>query len=165
MTEETKGEIIRVTGPLVRAAGMSTAKLYEVVRVGEEKLMGEIIELHGETAAIQVYEETAGIAPGDPVYLTGRTMSVALAPGLLTSIYDGVQRPLAAIEEAAQSPYIKRGIEADPIDMAKAWDFKPAVQSGDSVSEGDVLGTVQETSVIEHKVMVPPGMAGTIESI
>lgn len=163
--DQKAGEIIRVTGPLVRATGMSTAKLYEVVRVGEEKLMGEIIELHGETAAIQVYEETAGIAPGDPIYLTGRTMSVALAPGLLTSIYDGVQRPLAAIEEAAQSPYIKRGIEADPIDMSKAWDFKPTVKVGDTVGEGDVLGTVQETTVIVHKVMVPPGMSGTIESI
>jgi len=164
-TDKAAGEIVRVTGPLVRATGMSTAQLYEVVRVGEEKLMGEIIELHGDVAAIQVYEETAGIAPGDPVFRTGRTMSVALAPGLLTSIYDGVQRPLATIEEQAQSPYIKRGIEADPIDMAKAWDFKPAAKVGDAVAEGDVLGTVQETSVIEHKVMVPPGMSGTIESI
>ena len=163
--DQKAGEIIRVTGPLVRASGMSRAKLYEVVRVGEEKLMGEIIELHGETAAIQVYEETAGIAPGDPIYLTGRTMSVALAPGLLTSIYDGVQRPLAAIEEAAQSPYIKRGIEADPVDMSKAWDFKAVVKVGDTVAEGDVLGTVQETTVIEHKVMVPPGMHGVIESV
>jgi V/A-type H+-transporting ATPase subunit A len=163
--DQKAGEIIRVTGPLVRASGMSSAKLYEVVRVGEEKLMGEIIELHGETAAIQVYEETAGIAPGDPIYLTGRTMSVALAPGLLTSIYDGVQRPLAAIEEAAQSPYIKRGIEADPVNMSKAWDFKATVKVGDTVAQGDVLGTVQETTVIEHRVMVPPGMSGTIESI
>jgi len=165
MTETTKGEITRVTGPLVRATGMSTAKLYEVVRVGEEKLMGEIIELHGETAAIQVYEETAGIAPGDPVFLTGRTMSVALAPGLLTSIYDGVQRPLADIEAAAGNQYIKRGIEADPINMTTEWDFKPVVKAGDKVGEGDVLGTVQETSVIEHKVMVPQGLSGTVESI
>jgi len=163
--EKKAGEIIRVTGPLVRASGMSAAKLYEVVRVGEEKLMGEIIELHGDTAAIQVYEETAGISPGAPVFLTGRTMSVALAPGLLTSIYDGVQRPLKTIEEAAQSPYIKRGIEADPVDMAQAWDFKPVAKVGDTVGEGDVLGTVQETSVIVHKVMVPPGMHGVIESV
>lgn len=162
---QAAGEISRVTGPLVRATGMNAAQLYEVVRVGAEKLMGEIIELHGDTAAIQVYEETAGIAPGDPVFRTGRTMSVALAPGLLTSIYDGVQRPLEAIERAAESPYIKRGIEADPIDMTTEWDFKPVAKAGDTVTEGDILGTVQETSVIEHKVMVPPGFSGTLESI
>lgn len=166
VTQDTAaGVIARVTGPLVRATGMSDAKLYEVVRVGEEKLMGEIIELHGDIAAIQVYEETAGIAPGDPVFRTGRTMSVALAPGLLESIYDGVQRPLKDIEAAAQGPYIKRGIEADPIDLAKEWEFKPSVKTGDSVVAGDVLGTVQETSVIVHKVMVPPGISGTVETV
>ena len=159
------GVIARVTGPLVRATGMSEAKLYEVVRVGEEKLMGEIIELHGDEAAIQVYEETAGIAPGDPVFRTGRTMSVALAPGLLESIYDGVQRPLKDIEAVAKSQYIKRGIEADPVDMSKEWDFKPTVKVGDKVVAGDILGKVQETSVIEHKVMVPPTVSGTIEKI
>jgi len=159
------GVIKRVTGPLVRATGMGKAKLYEVVRVSDEKLMGEIIELHGDEAAIQVYEETAGIAPGDPVYRTGRTMSVALAPGLLESIYDGVQRPLKTIEEVAGNQYIKRGIEADPIDMQKKWKFNATAKVGDVVSAGDVLGEVQETSVIMHKVMVPPGMSGTIESI
>jgi V/A-type H+-transporting ATPase subunit A len=166
-TDFTKaaGVIKRVTGPLVRATGMSEAKLYEVVRVSDEKLMGEIIELHGDEAAIQVYEETAGIAPGDPVYRTGRTMSVALAPGLLTSIYDGVQRPLKTIEEIAGNQYIKRGIEADPIDMARKWKFNATAKAGDTVSAGDVLGEVQETSIIMHKVMVPPGMSGTLESI
>lgn len=159
------GVIKRVTGPLVRATGMGQAKLYEVVRVSDEKLMGEIIELHGDEAAIQVYEETAGIAPGDPVYRTGRTMSVALAPGLLESIYDGVQRPLKIIEEVANNQYIKRGIEADPIDMDKKWQFTATAKVGDVVSAGDVLGEVQETSVIMHKVMVPPGMSGTIEAI
>jgi V/A-type H+-transporting ATPase subunit A len=159
------GVIKRVTGPLVRATGMGKAKLYEVVRVSDEKLMGEIIELHGDEAAIQVYEETAGIAPGDPVYRTGRTMSVALAPGLLESIYDGVQRPLKTIEEVAGNQYIKRGIEADPIDMQKKWKFNATAKVGDVVSAGDVLGEVQETSVIMHKVMVPPGMSGAIESI
>jgi len=159
------GVIKRVTGPLVRATGMGKAKLYEVVRVSDEKLMGEIIELHGDEAAIQVYEETAGIAPRDPVYRTGRTMSVALAPGLLESIYDGVQRPLKTIEEVAGNQYIKRGIEADPIDMQKKWKFNATAKVGDVVSAGDVLGEVQETSVIMHKVMVPPGMSGTIESI
>lgn len=164
-TETTTGVIKRVTGPLVRATGMSEAKLYEVVRVSDEKLMGEIIELHGDEAAIQVYEETAGIAPGDPVFRTGRTMSVALAPGLLESIYDGIQRPLKTIEEVANNQYIKRGIEADPIDMAKKWKFEVVAKAGDSVSAGDVLGEVQETSLIKHKVMVPPGMSGVIESI
>ena len=163
--EAAAGVIKRVTGPLVRATGMSEAKLYEVVRVSDEKLMGEIIELHGDEAAIQVYEETAGIAPGDPVYRTGRTMSVALAPGLLESIYDGVQRPLKTIEEVAGNQYIKRGIEADPIDMVKKWKFNATVKVGDTVVAGDILGEVQETSVIMHKVMVPPGMTGTIESI
>ena len=159
------GVIARVTGPLVRATGMSDAKLYEVVRVGAEKLMGEIIELHGDEAAIQVYEETAGIAPGDPVFRTGRTMSVALAPGLLESIYDGVQRPLKDIEAVAGNQYIKRGIEADPVDLAKEWDFAPVAKAGDAVVAGDILGVVQETSVIEHKIMVPPGVSGTVETV
>lgn len=164
-TDIAGGTIIRVTGPLVRAKGMAEAKLYEVVKVSEEKLLGEIIELHGDEAAIQVYEETAGIAPGEPVYRTGRTMSVALAPGLLESIYDGVQRPLQKIEEVAGNCYIKRGIEADPVDMSKKWKFTPVAKVGDKVSGGDVLGEVQETSLIKHKVMVPPNEAGTVASI
>ncbi|MCB9816181.1 V-type ATP synthase subunit A [Candidatus Nomurabacteria bacterium] len=159
------GEILRVTGPLVRANGMSEAKLYEVVKVSEEKLLGEIIELHGDVAAIQVYEETAGIGPGDVVYRTGRTMSAALAPGLLESIYDGVQRPLKDIQAASGDCYIKRGIEAQPIDLEKKWTFKPVVKVGDTVVEGDVLGEVQETSLIMHKVMVPPGEGGVVASI
>ena len=159
------GAIVRVTGPLVRASGMSEAKLYEVVKVSEEKLLGEIIELHGDEAAIQVYEETAGIGPGDPVFRTGRTMSVALAPGLLESIYDGIQRPLHKIEEIAGDCFIKRGIVADAIDMEKKWKFTPVVKVGDTVVAGDVLGEVQETSVIMHKVMVPPGEGGTVASI
>ena len=164
-TEKATGVIKRVTGPLVRATGMAEAKLYEVVRVSEEKLMGEIIELHGDEAAIQVYEETAGIGPGDTVYRTGRTMSVALAPGLLESIYDGVQRPLKTIEEVAGNCYIKRGIDADPLEMDKKWKFSPVAKTGDTVVAGDVLGEVQETTLITHKVMVPPGMSGTVASI
>lgn len=159
------GVIERVTGPLVRASGMSEAKLYEVVKVSEEKLLGEIIELHGDEAAIQVYEETAGIGPGDVVYRTGRTMSVALAPGLLESIYDGVQRPLMKIEEAAGNHFIKRGIEAEAVNMTKKWKFTPVVKTGDTVKEGDILGEVEETSVIVHKIMVPPGEGGKIASI
>lgn len=164
-TDIAGGTIIRVTGPLVRAKGMAEAKLYEVVKVSDEKLLGEIIELHGDEAAIQVYEETAGIAPGESVYRTGRTMSVALAPGLLESIYDGVQRPLKKIEEIAGNQYIKRGIEADPVDMEKKWKFTPVAKVGDKVSGGDVLGEVQETSLIVHKVMVPPGEAGVVASV
>lgn len=159
------GTILRVTGPLVRAKGMAEARLYEVVKVSEEKLLGEIIELHGDEAAIQVYEETAGIAPGDVVYRTGRTMSAALAPGLLESIYDGVQRPLKKIEEVAGNQFIKRGIEADPVDMQKTWKFTPVAKTGDQVVAGDVLGEVQETSLITHKVMVPPGEEGQVASI
>lgn len=164
-TDIPGGVIDRVTGPLVRAHGMSEAKLYEVVKVSEEKLMGEIIELHGDVAAIQVYEETAGIGPGDPVYRTGRTMSAALAPGLLQSIYDGIQRPLMKIEEAAGNCFIKRGIEAEAIDMTKKWNFKPTVKVGDEVKEGDVIGEVEETSVITHKVMVPPSKGGKVTAV
>lgn len=161
----TAGTITRVTGPLVRATGMSEAKLYEVVQVSEDRLLGEVIELHGDEASVQVYEETAGVGPGDPVYRTGRTMSVALAPGLLESIYDGVQRPLHLIEAASNSCYITRGIDADPVNMEYKWDFTPAVQVGDTVAAGDVLGDVPETSIINHKVMVPPHMSGVIKSI
>ncbi|MCD5381143.1 MAG: V-type ATP synthase subunit A [Candidatus Pacebacteria bacterium] len=164
-TDVATGVIERVTGPLVRVSGMAEAKLYEVVKVSEEKLLGEIIELHGDVAAIQVYEETAGIGPGDVVYRTGRTMSVALAPGLLESIYDGVQRPLHKIEAAAGNCFIKRGIEAEAIDMLKMWKFTPVVKVGDTVVAGDVLGEVQETSVIVHKIMVPPTEGGTVVSI
>ncbi|MFT7644930.1 MAG: V/A-type H+-transporting ATPase subunit A [Candidatus Paceibacteria bacterium] len=164
-TDIPGGVIDQVTGPLVRAHGMSEAKLYEVVKVSDEKLLGEIIELHGDTAAIQVYEETAGIGPGDPVFRTGRTMSVALAPGLLESIYDGVQRPLKEIEATAGNHFIKRGIEADAVDLSKKWKFNPVVKVGDTVVEGDVLGEVQETSVIMHKIMVPPGEGGKVASI
>jgi len=164
-TETATGTILRVTGPLVRASGMSEAKLYEVVKVSKEKLLGEIIELHGDVASIQVYEETAGIGPGDPVYRTGRTMSVALAPGLLESVYDGVQRPLEKIEAAAGNCFIKRGIEAAAVDMKKPWKFTPVVKAGDTVVAGDVLGEVQETSLIMHKIMVPPGLSGEIVSI
>lgn len=164
-TDTKAGVIERVTGPLVRANGMSEAKLYEVVKVSDEKLLGEVIELHGDIASIQVYEETAGIGPGDVVYRTGRTMSVALAPGLLESIYDGVQRPLKDIEAIAGNCFITRGIEAAPIDMEKQWTFTPVVKPGDSVVAGDVLGEVQETSLIVHKVMVPPGTEGKVATI
>ncbi len=160
-----KGIITKVSGPLVIANGMKDAKMYEVVRVSDEKLMGEIIELNDDEASIQVYEETGGIGPGDPVYRTGETMTVELGPGLLTSIYDGIQRPLKLIEEKA-GPYITRGIDVPGLDYEKAWEFKPTASKGDKVVAGDILGGVQETTLIEHKIMVPPHVkSGEIEEI
>ncbi|NLG07129.1 V-type ATP synthase subunit A [Candidatus Peribacteria bacterium] len=160
-----QGTIIKVAGPLVVAKGMKNAKMYEVVRVSKENLIGEVIELHGDTASIQVYEETSGIGPGEPVVLTGETLSVELAPGLLTSFYDGIQRPLELIEKEAKSPFITRGINVPGLDREKRWDFKAIARIGQEVSEGDILGTVQETTLIEHKVMVPAGISGTVQSI
>ncbi len=157
--------ITKVAGPLVVAAGMSQAKMYEVVRVSDEKLVGEVIELHGDTASIQVYEETSGVRPGEPVELTGQTLSVDLAPGLLTSIFDGIQRPLSLIEAEAKSPFISRGIDVPALDRAKKWDFEAKASKGDAVTAGDILGTVQETTLIEHRVMVPPGIKGVLKSI
>ncbi len=166
MSETKKtGSIVKISGLLVKADGMEEAKMYEVVRVGDEKLMGEVIELAKGVASIQVYEETSGITPGQPVERTGQTMSVALAPGLLTSIYDGIQRPLKLIQEKSDSFYIKRGIEAQPIDTDKKWSFEPVVKKGDVVTEGDIIGEVEETTLIKHKIMVPPSIEGTIESI
>ncbi|MDP7247518.1 MAG: V-type ATP synthase subunit A [Candidatus Peribacteraceae bacterium] len=161
----TQPTIVKVVGPLVVAKGMKHAKMYEVVRVSKEKLVGEVIELHGDEGSIQVYEETAGVGPGEPVELTGATLSVELAPGLLEQFYDGIQRPLKLIEEKAKSQYITRGIEAPGLDRDRKWDFEAVASSGDEVEEGDILGTVQETTLIEHKVMVPPGKGGTLKDI
>lgn len=157
--------ITKVAGPLVVASGMRSAKMYEVVRVAKEKLVGEVIELHGDTAAIQVYEETSGVKPGEPVLLTGQTLSVDLAPGLLTSIFDGIQRPLELIEQAAGSPFVTRGIDVPGLNRTTQWDFVPRVSVGTTVIDGDILGTVQETTLIEHRVLVPVGMGGTVRSI
>ncbi|MBT5016222.1 V-type ATP synthase subunit A [Candidatus Peregrinibacteria bacterium] len=163
-SKATSGTILRVAGPLVIANGMKNAKMFEVTRVGDERLMGEVIRLNGDEAAIQVYEETAGIGPGEPVELTGETMTVELGPGLLTSIYDGIQRPLAGIESKVGS-FITRGVEVPGLDYDKKWDFKAVANNNDKVTGGDVLGTIQETTLIEHKVMVPPHIEGTIKSI
>jgi len=163
MSEE-QGTIIKVSGPLVVAKGMKHAKMYEVAHVSKQKLVGEVIELNGDEASIQVYEETGGIGPGEPVYLTGQTLSVELGPGLLESIYDGIQRPLALIEEASGS-FIGRGISVPGIDRKKKWDFEAVVGNGDNVAEGDILGQVQETTLISHKIMVPAGMSGKITEI
>jgi V/A-type H+-transporting ATPase subunit A len=158
------GKIIRVTGPLVVADGMRGSRMYEVVRVGELGLIGEIIRLEGDTAVIQVYEETAGIKPGEPVIGTGASLSVELGPGLLTSIYDGIQRPLEILREKS-GDFIARGLTAPALDREKKWHFTPKVKVGDKVVGGDILGVVPETSLIEHKIMVPPHVEGEIVEI
>jgi len=162
---EKQGKIIKVSGPLVVASGMSNAKMYDVVKVSDKKLIGEIIKLKGDTASIQVYEDTSGLGPGEPVFQTNKPMSVELGPGLLTSIYDGIQRPLPAIEKVAKSPYISRGIEAAGLDRKKKWKFEPVVKTGDNVFSGDIIGEVEETGLITHKVMVPPNVKGKVEKI
>ncbi len=162
--EGEKGTIIRVTGPVVQAENLRGAEMYEVVEVGDEGLIGEIIELEEDVATIQVYEETGGIRPGEPVVRTGEPLSVELGPGLIQQIYDGIQRPLESIKEET-GDFIRRGVEVSPLDKEKKWEFVPKVNQGDEVKTGDILGTVQETNVVEHRVMVPPGVDGTIEEI
>ena len=157
------GLIYRISGPVVTAVGISP-RMYEVVRVGDEGLMGEVIELHGDQSVIQVYEETSGISPGEPVIRTGQTLSVQLGPGLLTQIYDGIQRPLPKLEET-MGVFITRGVDADGLDLEREWEFKATVDKGDEVSCGHVIGTVQETETIEHRVMVPPNVSGKVKSI
>jgi len=162
MSEEN-GVIYRISGPVVTAIGIAP-RMYEVVRVGNEGLMGEVIELHGDQSVIQVYEETSGIKPGEPVVRTGQTLSVQLGPGLLTQIYDGIQRPLPKLEET-MGVFITRGVDADGLDLEKKWEFNPKVKAGDEVSAGQVIGIVQETETIEHRVMIPPGKSGIVKSI
>jgi len=159
-----KGVITKVSGPLVVADKMSNSKMFDVVRVSDEELIGEIIELHGDLAFIQVYEETGGIGPGDPVYPTNIPLSVELGPGLITSIYDGIQRPLDVIKNSV-GDYITRGVEAHALDREKVWDFKALAKNGDEVEPGDFLGEVKETMVVTHKIMVPPKIKGTIKKI
>ncbi len=153
-----------MSGPLVVAKGMEGARMYEVVRVSDKKLIGEIIGIDGDKASIQVYEETAGVGPGEPVYSTGQTMEVELGPGLLQSIYDGIQRPLPLLQKEA-GEYITRGIDVPGLDREKTWDFQAKKSQGDKVVGGDVLGVVQETSLIEHRVMCPPHISGTVKDI
>ncbi len=164
MSTQQVGTIIKVSGPLVVAKGLSHAKMYEVVYVSDHKLIGEVISLDKGNASIQVYEETGGIGPGEPVYLTGQTLSVELGPGLLENFYDGIQRPLQLIEKESGA-FIARGIHVPGIDRERKWDFKPVANSGDQVSEGDVLGEVQETTLILHKIMVPVGVSGKVKEI
>ncbi|MCH2268394.1 V-type ATP synthase subunit A [Candidatus Thalassarchaeum betae] len=162
MSEES-GAIYRISGPVVTAVGINP-RMYEVVRIGDEGLMGEVIELHGDQSVIQVYEDTSGIRPGEPVVRTGQSLSVQLGPGLLTQIYDGIQRPLKILEER-MGVFISRGVDADGLDLKKKWEFVPTVEMWDEVSEGQTIGTVQENETIEHRVMVPPGRGGVVKSI
>ena len=161
----SKGFIRKVAGPLVIAEGMKDANMFDVVRVSEQRLIGEIIEIHGDQASVQVYEETSGLGPGTPVESTGVPMSVELGPGLIGSIYDGIQRPLEKIMEKTGSNMLKRGIEVPSLEREKKWHFAPSVKAGDSVEEGDIIGTVQETHIVTQKIMVPFGNGGTIASI
>ncbi len=160
-----QGSIAKISGPLVVAEGMTGASMYEVVRVGDLKLVGEIIELKDDKASIQVYEETSGLMPGEPVVGTGQQLSVELAPGMIEQFYDGVQRPLEGIEVAAQSPYITRGISVPAISRERKWAFAPKLSLGSKVCAGDVLGVVQETALVEHRILVPYGVNGTLSEI
>ena len=158
------GTVVKVSGPLVIAEGMRDANMFDVVRVSEKHLIGEIIEMHGDKASIQVYEETSGLGPGEKVVSLGMPMSVELGPGLISTIYDGIQRPLEKLY-AASGTNIQRGVEAASLDREKKWKFEPVKNNGDKVIAGDVIGTVQETAVVTCKIMVPYGLSGTIKEI
>ena len=159
------GKIVKVSGPLVVATGMEEANMADVVRVGEQRLIGEILNMSGGAASIQVYEETSGLGPGAEVVTTGSPLSVELGPGLIENIYDGIQRPLEEIVKKTGSNNLPRGVEVPALDREKKWDFVPVVQPGTKVVGGDIIGTVQETPSILHKIMIPPKMSGTIVSI
>ena len=159
------GTIIKVAGPLVVAGGMRDANMFDVVRVSSERLIGEIIEMHGDRASIQVYEETQGLGPGEPVESMNEPLSVELGPGLIGSIYDGIQRPLNKIMEKTHSNLLSRGVEVPALDHEKKWQFNATAKAGDKVAAGDILGTVEETPVVTQKIMVPVGTEGTIVSI
>ena len=161
----SKGTIKKVAGPLVIAEGMRDANMFDVVRVSNQRLIGEIIEMHGDEASVQVYEETSGLKPGEPVESMEVPLSVELGPGLIASIYDGIQRPLDDIMKATQSNNLKRGVEVPSLKRDKKWDFVPVAKVGDEVQGGDVLGTVEETIVVTQKIMVPPNVKGVVKEI
>ncbi|HSW00729.1 MAG TPA: V-type ATP synthase subunit A [Sedimentisphaerales bacterium] len=164
MTEKRQGRVMKVAGPVVVAEGMAGARMYDVVRVGSLNLIGEIVEFRGDKASIQVYEETTGIGPGEPVLDTEAPLSVELGPGLIESIYDGIQRPLDSLVKLEGS-FMSRGSAMPGLNREKKWAFKPTVAKGAKVSPGDILGDVKETSLVLHRIMVPPGISGTIKSI
>ena len=158
------GTITKVSGPLVVAEGLADANVSDVVRVGSQRLIGEILNMTGDQASIQVYEETSGLGPGAEVVTTGMPMSVELGPGMLDNIYDGIQRPLPEMRDLS-GDCIARGIDVPALNREKKWDFVPVAKPGDKVGPGDVLGTVQETSAILHKIMVPNGISGEVVSV
>lgn len=158
------GTIKKVAGPLVIAEGMRDANMFDVVRVSNQRLIGEIIEMHGDEASIQVYEETSGLGPGEPVESMEVPMSVELGPGLIASIYDGIQRPLDDIMKVSGNS-LQRGVEVASLKRDKKWEFVPVANVGDEVEAGDILGTVQETIVVQQKIMVPYGIKGTVKEI
>ena len=158
------GKIIKVSGPLVVASGMEDANVYDVVEVSKDKLIGEVIEMRGDKASIQVYEETTGIGPGDEVYTTGAPLSVELGPGMIEQMFDGIQRPLVGLRDEA-GDFLERGVTVNPLNRDKKWEFKKVANLGDEVEPGDVLGTVEETSVVTHKIMVPNGIKGRVKDI
>ncbi|MBU1075643.1 MAG: V-type ATP synthase subunit A, partial [Spirochaetes bacterium] len=158
------GKIIKVAGPLVIAENMDSARMYDVVEVGEQKLIGEVVELRADRASIQVYEETGGLGVGDPVNTTGEPLSVDLGPGIIESFYDGIQRPLQKLKESA-GDYLTRGIKVLSLDVSKKWKFKPDKKEGEEVSEGSILGHVDETVLVIHKILVPFGIKGHIKEI
>jgi len=164
LPDHAEGTIKSIAGPLVIARGMQGCEMYEVVRVGSEGLMGETIRLDGDESYIQVYEDTTGLRPGEKVMRTGEPLSVELGPGIIRNFYDGIQRPLVRIREQA-GDFITRGIAAPALDPEARWEFTPAVEKGAPVAAGDVLGTVPESHVILHKIMVPPGLTGTVVDI
>ena len=163
MEVKTKGKIYRISGPVVVAEGLN-AKMYELVKVGSERLLGEVIQINGNKYTIQVYEETTGLRPGEPVERTGGSLFVELGPGMLSQIYDGIQRPLPVLQELAGA-FISRGLTASALDEKKKWDFVAKVKKGDSVAGGSVLGTVQETKHTVHKILVHPKISGKIKEI
>ena len=153
-----EGKITKVSGPLIEASGLSDANIYDVVEVSKDKLIGEIIEMRGDVASIQVYEETTGIGPGDKVVTTGHPLSVELGPGMLRHMYDGIQRPLKKLEDLAGN-FLKRGVTSPALSRETLWEFNPTAKIGDEVVAGDILGTVEETHVLTHKIMVPVGVS------
>lgn len=160
-----KGEIVSVSGPLVTAKGMSDANIQDICRVGKLGLIGEVIEMRNDVASIQVYEETSMVGPGEEVEITGEPLSVELAPGMISRMFDGIQRPLQDFMDKTDSNFLERGVEVDPLDRNDKWTFEPKVNVGDEVTTGDIVGVVQESKVIEHRIMVPVGVSGKVTDI
>ena len=163
-TNASKPIVIRVSGPIVTAIGLSGAQIYEVVHVGELGLVGEVVRLIGDRVTIQVYEDTTMPKPGAPIQRTGAPLSVWLGPGLIGNIYDGIQRPLPAIQ-ARSGAWIRRGEKVDPLDTTRRWTFEPLVRSGETVGAGQAIGQVAETQLVRHRIMVPPNASGTVRFV